>query len=59
MSESDDPVDAQARSRIGTMLCGKYRIEAVLGVEGMATVYSIIVPRIPHVKTWLRTQEDE
>jgi putative Mg2+ transporter-C (MgtC) family protein len=25
----------------------------------MGTVYAIIVPRIPHVKTWLRTQEDE
>ncbi len=25
----------------------------------MATAYSIVVPRIPHVKTWLRTQQDE
>ena len=25
----------------------------------MGSVYSIVVPRIPHVKTWLRTQEDE
>lgn len=25
----------------------------------MGTIYSIVVPRIPHVKTWLRTQEDE
>lgn len=25
----------------------------------MATAYSVVVPRIPHVKTWLRTQEDE
>jgi putative Mg2+ transporter-C (MgtC) family protein len=25
----------------------------------MGAIYSIVVPRIPHVKTWLRTQEDE
>ena len=28
-------------------------------IAAMATVYSVIVPRIPHVKTWLRSQEDE
>jgi putative Mg2+ transporter-C (MgtC) family protein len=28
-------------------------------IAAMATVYSIVVPRIPHVKTWLRTQQDE
>jgi putative Mg2+ transporter-C (MgtC) family protein len=28
-------------------------------VAAMATVYSVIVPRIPHVKTWLKTQQDE
>ena len=28
-------------------------------IAGMATVYAIVVPRIPHVKTWLRTQQDE
>jgi putative Mg2+ transporter-C (MgtC) family protein len=25
----------------------------------MATVYAVLVPRIPHVKTWLKTQQDE
>lgn len=28
-------------------------------IAAMATVYAIIVPRIPHVKSWLRTQQDE
>jgi putative Mg2+ transporter-C (MgtC) family protein len=27
-------------------------------VAGMATLYSIIVPRIPHVKTWLKDQDE-
>ena len=25
----------------------------------IATVYAVVVPRIPHVKTWLREQQDE
>lgn len=28
-------------------------------VAGMATIYAITVPRIPHVKSWVRTQQDE
>jgi putative Mg2+ transporter-C (MgtC) family protein len=28
-------------------------------IAAMGTAYSVIVPRIPHVKTWLRSQEDE
>lgn len=28
-------------------------------VAGMATVYAIVVPRIPHVRTWMREQQDE
>lgn len=28
-------------------------------IAGVATVYAIIVPRIPHVKTWLHEAEDE
>ena len=28
-------------------------------IAGMATVYAVVVPRIPHVKTWLREQQDE
>jgi putative Mg2+ transporter-C (MgtC) family protein len=28
-------------------------------VAGLATVYSVIVPRIPHVKTWLKADLDE
>jgi putative Mg2+ transporter-C (MgtC) family protein len=28
-------------------------------VAAMATVYAILVPRIPHVKTWIRDQQDE
>ena len=29
------------------------------GVAALSTVYAIVVPRIPHVKSWLRTQQDE
>jgi putative Mg2+ transporter-C (MgtC) family protein len=28
-------------------------------VAGIAAVYSVVVPRIPHVKTWLRGDHDE
>ena len=28
-------------------------------IAAMATVYAVIVPRIPHVKTWLTSQQDE
>jgi putative Mg2+ transporter-C (MgtC) family protein len=28
-------------------------------IAAMASVYAIVVPRIPHVKTWLHTQQDE
>jgi putative Mg2+ transporter-C (MgtC) family protein len=28
-------------------------------VAAMATGYAVLVPRIPHVKTWLREQQDE
>lgn len=28
-------------------------------VAALASVYSVVVPRIPHVKTWLRSQHDE
>ena len=28
-------------------------------IAAVATVYGIVVPRIPHVKSWLTTQQDE
>ena len=28
-------------------------------IGALATVYAVIVPRIPHVKTWLRSEHDE
>jgi len=28
-------------------------------VGAMATVYAVVVPRIPHIKTWGKTQQDE
>ena len=27
-------------------------------IGGMATVYAVIVPRIPHVKTWVKDQDE-
>jgi serine/threonine-protein kinase len=38
MSEND--LQVRAQKRIGTVLCGKYRIDRVLGVGGMAVVYA-------------------
>jgi putative Mg2+ transporter-C (MgtC) family protein len=28
-------------------------------IAAMATVYAVVVPRIPHVKRWLKDQQDE
>jgi serine/threonine-protein kinase len=36
---ADAEILARAEQRVGTTLCGKYRIERVLGVGGMAVVY--------------------
>jgi putative Mg2+ transporter-C (MgtC) family protein len=30
-----------------------------LPIAVVATVYAIVVPRIPHVKSWVKTQQDE
>ncbi len=39
MSESDD-LFSRAQGRVGTVLRGKYRLDSVLGVGGMAVVYA-------------------
>src|SRR5580658_11320196 len=33
-------LEQRAKGRIGTVLCGKYRIDSVLGVGGMAVVFA-------------------
>jgi len=38
MSEKD--LQLRAEKRIGTVLCGKYRVDRILGVGGMAVVYA-------------------
>jgi serine/threonine-protein kinase len=39
MTTDDDELTSRAQGRIGTVLRGKYRIDRVLGVGGMAVVY--------------------
>jgi serine/threonine-protein kinase len=38
--ETDDYVERRARERVGTVLRGKYRLDRVLGMGGMAVVYA-------------------
>ncbi|MGO8992026.1 MAG: hypothetical protein ACLQVI_01770 [Polyangiaceae bacterium] len=37
---SDEELSTRARLRIGTTLKGKYKLDRVLGVGGMAVVYA-------------------
>ncbi len=39
MGSEDSEVDSRAQRRVGTVLRGKYRLDRVLGVGGMAIVY--------------------
>jgi serine/threonine protein kinase len=38
--DSDDAHVQQAKQRLGTVLCGKYTVDRILGVGGMAVVYA-------------------
>src|SRR6476620_4111785 len=40
MSEEDDPLVALCQQRVGAMLSGKWRLDALIGVGGMAAVYA-------------------
>ena len=40
MTTGDDELTSRARGRIGTVLRGKYRLDRVLGIGGMAVVYA-------------------
>src|SRR5262245_1088430 len=37
--EGDDPLVAQCRGRVGRLISGKWRLDALIGVGGMAAVY--------------------
>jgi eukaryotic-like serine/threonine-protein kinase len=38
--DTDDPLYRQAARRLGSVLCGKYTVDRILGVGGMAVVYA-------------------
>ncbi len=38
--QEDWSVASEAEEQLGTVLCGKYRLDSILGVGGMATVYA-------------------
>ena len=40
MPAADHDLSAGAKARVGAVLCGKYRLDRVLGVGGMASVYA-------------------
>src|SRR5580704_4840609 len=40
MSAEDDEVAARSNARLGMLLKGKYTLDRVLGIGGMATVYA-------------------
>jgi serine/threonine-protein kinase len=40
MPAADEDLSVRAQSRVGAVLCGKYRLDRLLGVGGMATVYA-------------------
>ncbi|HEY1955868.1 MAG TPA: protein kinase [Polyangiaceae bacterium] len=39
MSAADAELEERARARLGTTIAGKYRLDAIIGVGGMAVVY--------------------
>jgi eukaryotic-like serine/threonine-protein kinase len=39
-ADEDDPIARRARARLGTWVNGKYRLDRILGIGGMATVFA-------------------
>ncbi|MEY4576242.1 MAG: hypothetical protein RL701_945 [Pseudomonadota bacterium] len=64
--EGDDPLVAQCRARVGRLISGKWRLDALIGVGGMAAVYmathrngSLSAVKLLHEEVALNTEVRE
>src|ERR1700749_3871057 len=61
--EGEDPLVTQCRTRVGRLISGKWRLDALIGVGGMAAVYmathrngSLAAVKILHEEVALNTE---